>query len=111
MGAEGITYKYLGLRTFAHPWAGECAHPSLSPILKLNRVLVGATETMLARRYGEGDRGRCDYNLSLVNLLEPSDARGPPLRDRGGTRMTSGQLAVSWHADSSVADRSWNRLC
>ncbi|KAL1510130.1 hypothetical protein AB1Y20_006462 [Prymnesium parvum] len=94
VGAPGITYKYLGLRTFAHPWDGK----RLAPLRELNDALVHRTRQLL----GEGG-GACEYNLSLVNLLLPGEATGGALRDKRGARLGGrAEQAVSWHADSSV---------
>ena len=108
VGEEGITYKYLGLRTFAHPWSGSAAHPELAPVLALNTALTAECERLIASGScaGCGRTGRSDFNLSLINLLEPSDDRGGALRDKVGSRLGSGEVAVSWHADSSLEDFS-----
>ena len=106
VGEPGITYKYLGLRTFAHPWRGEGARKELAPMLELNELMTTSTRKLLAKGHGVGHAGSCAYNLSLVNLLEPSDARGGALRNRAGEKLGTGSLAVSWHADSSVQPAS-----
>ena len=58
----GITYKYLGLRMFAHPWNDSDVQPGDAPsdqcgateafreIGRLNRVLVQHTEKLLRER-------------------------------------------------------------
>ena len=105
-GEPGITYKYLGLRTFAHPWRGEGARPQLAPLQELNAAFVASTTRLLKVGKGVGKNGSCAYNLSLVNLLEPSDARGGALRNKAGEKLGTGGMAVSWHADSAVEDFS-----
>lgn len=66
VGDPGITYKYLGLRLFAHAWSGPGG--SVPPVLKeigdMNRNMVEMTKQ-------QGGLSS-DYNLTLINYMEPS---------------------------------------
>ena len=69
-------------------------------------ALTAKTKHLLASGRGVGKGGRCDYNLTLINLMEEEDSRGGALRDKAGNNLGGGQIAVSWHADSSLEDFS-----
>ena len=86
VGNPGITYKYLGLRTFAHPWSGEGLPPARA-LLELNETLTARTAKLLAAGQGYGRAGPHEYNLTLVNLLLPEHARGGALRNKLGARL------------------------
>ena len=108
VGEPGVTYKYLGLRTFAYPWVEEAGGPPGAGALRaLNDALVAHTERLNGASKAPV-AGSCRYNLSLVNLLLPDDARGGALRNRAGARLggAAAEQAVSWHADSGVEPNS-----
>jgi alpha-ketoglutarate-dependent dioxygenase FTO len=65
VGDPGITYKYLNLRLFAHAWSGTSVLPVMQSIGDMNRHMIHMT-----KQY-END-GRCDYNLTLINYMEPT---------------------------------------
>ena len=73
----------------------------------LNDALVAHTERLNGASKAPV-AGSCRYNLSLVNLLLPDDARGGALRNRAGARLggAAAEQAVSWHADSGVEPNS-----
>lgn len=75
-------------------------------IKTVNDTLTGKTQQLLAAGRGVGKGGRCDYNLTLINLMEDEDSRGGALRDKAGNNLGGGHIAVSWHADSSLEDFS-----
>ena len=75
-------------------------------IKSVNGALTAKTQQLLAAGTGVGKGGRSDYNLTLINLMEDEDTRGGALRDKAGTNLGGGQMAVSWHADSSLEDFS-----
>lgn len=88
VGEPGATYKYLGLRMFAHPWRDvpksyECAD-GLRGIKALDDALKVRCRALGARN--------CDFTVALINCMDASDAKQ-------GT-------AVSWHADSCLEDGS-----
>jgi alpha-ketoglutarate-dependent dioxygenase FTO len=64
VGDPGITYKYLGLRLFAHPWSGPGSLPMMKSIFDINKRMVEMT-----RRYP--NHALCDYNLTLINYMQP----------------------------------------
>lgn len=65
VGDPGITYKYLGLRLFAHAWRGQGVLPIMKAVGEMNQAMVQMT-----RRHK--NHGRCDYNLTLINYMEPT---------------------------------------
>lgn len=65
VGDPGITYKYLGLRLFAHAWSGPGVLPIMKSIGDLNQHMIQMTK-------GYENRGKCDYNLTLINYMEPT---------------------------------------
>jgi len=119
LGDEGTTYKYLGLRMFAHPWtAGTDSNNSmpkdasvgledaLGVISKLNNRLTERTQTHLndldekrrARQGFSGQacvNGRAKFDITLINRMTNT----PELK----LEPTMGQdkCSVSWHAGKS----------
>ncbi len=103
VGVPGMTYSYLGLRIFAHPWAQEAgATPEMEVIAQTNATVTAMTQQLLNEGKGVGKGGRCDYNVTLINLMEEHDHRGGALRNKSGNNLGGGQVAVSWHSDSSL---------
>jgi alpha-ketoglutarate-dependent dioxygenase FTO len=99
VGDAGITYKYLGLRLFAHAWSGPGVQPVFRSIRDMNRDMIRMTQQKLQ---GAGQGGSCQYNLTLINYMEPSSAI--PLKEEEFYGM--GKASVSWHADSGLQDHS-----
>lgn len=118
VGDPGTTYKYLGLRMFAHPWsladskAGGSSKKTAktlqttSAIYKLKELLSERTKTHLKeldeKRRHQGippTLGRSDFDICLINRMDPAQE---------GLKPESSQLlphlgtSVSWHADSSL---------
>jgi hypothetical protein len=44
VGEPGITYKYLGLRLFAHPWSGLGTLPMMKAIGQINKTMIDMTK-------------------------------------------------------------------
>uniref|UniRef100_A0A6U0QSA6 Alpha-ketoglutarate-dependent dioxygenase FTO n=1 Tax=Prasinoderma coloniale TaxID=156133 RepID=A0A6U0QSA6_9VIRI len=112
IGEAGITYKYLGLRLFAHPWSGEAlagagvgaeGAEALRTIGELNAWLSRrAAEHCVELRGEGGGGGRADFNLTLINRMvnaSEKSLRPEPLYELG-------PASVSWHADSGLVDFS-----
>jgi hypothetical protein len=87
VGDAGMTYKYLGLRMFGHPWnAGELgSSASTVAVGTANRAMIGHTTKLLTDRRsnatsrssssskdsGSTSYGSCQYNLTLINRCFP----------------------------------------
>jgi alpha-ketoglutarate-dependent dioxygenase FTO len=97
VGNPGITYKYLGLRLFAHAWSGPGSTPLMKSIGDMNQSMIKMTE-----QFPENER--CDYNLTLINYMEPTTHTKVGFKDEANYDM--GKVSVSWHADSSLVDNS-----
>lgn len=97
VGEPGITYKYLGLRLFAHAWSGPGVSPVMKTIGDLNQYMIQMT-----KKYE--NHGKCDYNLTLINYMEPSSHSKVGFKDEAFYGM--GKVSVSWHADSSLEKNS-----
>jgi len=97
VGEPGITYKYLGLRLFAHAWSGPGVLPVMKTIGELNQHMINMTKHHKIM-------GRCDYNLTLINFMEPSSHSKVGFKDEAFYGM--GKVSVSWHADSSLESNS-----
>lgn len=122
LGDEGTTYKYLGLRMFAHPWdaglqkkyfkkSGESSmsiDEAMNVISDLNRKLTERTKAHLSileekrkERLGFNNgqpyiNGRASYDVALINrMTNAPDLKMEPTVGRD-------KSAVSWHADSSL---------
>lgn len=109
VGEPGITYKYLGLRLFAHAWSGPDASNVFKGIFRMNQDMIRMTKEHLKQHDSQRGRqpqsiggGSCEYNLTLINYMEPSSEA--LLRDEEFYGM--GPTSVSWHADSSLQDLS-----
>lgn len=102
VGEPGITYKYLGLRIFAHPWSGPSSTPLLRRVAALNSAMRERSDALLE---ASGMRGRSDFNLTLINYMEPL-GRNASLGLKPEADYGMGPVSVSWHADSSLEDFS-----
>ena len=120
VGNEGTSYKYLGLRMFAHPWnvtgnttredrnkSSMNVKDALGEISSLNQRLTARTKIHLGdleqkrkERIGFSVQphlnGRASYDITLINRMTNS----PDLK----MEPTKGceKSPVSWHADSSL---------
>ena len=133
VGDPGITYKYLGLRLFAHPWSdgdggvgdGDAdigvkgsagaesgqtvgVRPVFREVGRLNKELQRRTEGMVQRqvvnRLPNGEQpGSCAYNLTLINRMDPRHMK-PDLKPEPLFGM--GKCSVSWHCDSGLENFS-----
>ena len=109
VGERGMTYHYQKLRIFALPWSDEDA-PEGSPlrvVRRLNDAMKRRSRALLMR-HGDarvGDvTGSCEFNVTLINLMEPERKESVALKDEGQFGM--GKASVSWHSDSSLQDTS-----
>ena len=98
VGDPGITYKYLGLRLFAHPWSGRDATPLCRNIYGINQYMIRQTEIEMKKQ--NITQGSCQYNLTLINFMEPTTE----VEFKEDSKL--GKVAVSWHADSSLEPTS-----
>ncbi len=116
LGEEGTTYKYLGLRMFAHPWDtvskasddGDTIqlNESLNIISKLNKDLTERTKSHLTeleqtrskRSFSSSPlsqpcvKGRAKYDVALINRM----TNAPDLKKE--PTLGQGKCSVSWHA-------------
>eukprot|EP00980_Cylindrotheca_fusiformis_P028043 scaffold22577_cov122-Cylindrotheca_fusiformis.AAC.22 len=97
VGDPGITYKYLGLRLFAHPWSGPGSLPMMKSIKEINKWMVEMTKTY-------PNHGSCAYNMTLINYMPPTSHSQVGFKDEAMYGM--GKVSVSWHADSSLKENS-----
>lgn len=96
LGEPGTTYKYLGLRMFAHSWK-DSEIQSLATILT-QRTQHHLTELDKIRslRGAQQTRGRPNFDICLINRMEArSDLKTEP-------SIGNAKTSVSWHADSSL---------
>ena len=107
VGEPGITYKYLGLRMFSHPWTkGEVgASKATEAIFRLNDTLRRRSEMHL-KALGRDRVGPTNYNLTLINRCRPMGEM--KLKDEPYYPGEKGpeKCTVSWHADSSLVHYS-----
>ncbi|CAE8644257.1 unnamed protein product [Polarella glacialis] len=97
IGEPGITYKYLGLRMFAHPWKGEKTSESCSAMYQHNQELISKAEEQAVAVGCDAPPYSSCFNLTLINRMDPADSGAP---------NKLGAVSVSWHADSSLVDYS-----
>ena len=122
VGEPGITYKYLGLRIFAHPWrpggdvgggggdeggGGGCLEGA-AVVGELNAHLQKETARLLAAQQQQ-QTGSCTFNLTLINLLEEHEAcRGPQPPSTGYNpmhpRLQPRQAATPWISGCNPVD-------
>ncbi|ETV97028.1 hypothetical protein, variant 1 [Aphanomyces invadans] len=98
VGNYGITYKYLGLRIFAHAWDRPNSAPVFRNIHALNAAFIARTKASMTP-----PPPSCEYNLTLINYMEPDN---PLLGLKEDPTYGMGKVSVSWHADSSLEDYS-----
>lgn len=126
VGAPGTTYRYLGMRMFAHPMEGpvdlargvrgvedpaarERLRQALSDMGRFNGAMVGRARQHLRRLseerreagYEDTATGSSRFNVLLINRMAPSgDAGGRALKHE--PTFKKDLCSVSWHADSSL---------
>lgn len=130
LGEDGTTYKYLGLRMFAHPWnifeneerskddremsesESMSVEKAIQIIYELNQQLTQRTKNHLNnlnqnRRKTRGQttsmmvKGRAGFDVTLINRMQDT----PELK-REPTMSDKVRYSVSWHADSSLENYS-----
>mmetsp|Transcript_28465 Transcript_28465/g.69262 ORF Transcript_28465/g.69262 Transcript_28465/m.69262 type:complete len:644 (-) Transcript_28465:1574-3505(-) len=114
VGTSGITYKYLGLRLFAHSWDRNKngTIPALQEIGDLNKMMIDMTRNQAAAAASataassntDDIIGKYEYNLTLINYMEPTSHTSVGFKDEADFGM--GKVSVSWHADSSLEPNS-----
>ena len=117
IGDAGSTYKYLGLRLFSHPWADieelikfGYTNKIASALVSMgmtNATLIKRSKSMLqahiSPKVGAGPIGSADFNLTLVNKMEPTSTKRDLKKEVG---YGLGSISVSWHRDSGLQDFS-----
>ncbi|KAL7553714.1 hypothetical protein ACHAWF_017035 [Thalassiosira exigua] len=130
VGDPGSTYKYLGLRLFSHPWVDVDDDGDAIDNFKANDVrnlqslgysaktasalkVMGTTNANLVERSKTMLRkhvkphvtpvGSADFNLTLVNKMEPSTTKRDLKREAA---YGMGKISVGWHRDSGLKDFS-----
>ena len=126
VGNPGITYKYLGLRLFAHAWSGPGTPPLLKAIGDLNQDMIrmtlkhnNSTKRRLLVSKGSnqqehGCEGSCEYNLTLINYMEPSSHTKVGFKDEAfyGTEMADIEgIFVLSRLDHSPTPYARNNCC
>lgn len=132
VGNPGTTYKYLGLRLFSHPWCEvdelgnrrseencgtssllklgytQSASKALITMGAVNRQLTTRSNTILSQTIAPDLKnlpvGSAEYNLTLINRMEPMDTIQKSLKPESLYGM--GKTSVSWHTDSGLQDFS-----
>lgn len=104
VGDAGITYKYLGIRMFAHPWNNYESNidnilPCFKTIKTLNNQLVKKSKKLLGD-LKKKEYGSCAYNLTLINRCFPVD--GGDIKLKYEPTFKKDKCTVSWHADSTL---------
>ena len=91
VGERGMTYHYQKLRIFAHPWEeDETSEGSpLRAVRELNQSLRARARQLLREspdpRVGAKVTGSCDFNVTLINLMQPAhECVDVPLKEAGG---------------------------
>ena len=94
VGEPGITYKYLGLRLFAHSWEKDA---KFRPIQQLNQKMINYTQQQLKQHKIPSPEALYKYNLTLINYMEPTNKL-----DLKEEESVKEKVSVSWHSDSSL---------
>lgn len=97
VGEPGTTYKYLGLRMFAHGWKRcqenrSTTDQALSTMYNLAEKLTERTREHLDRA-NHSTSNRKPFTICLINRMDAKTQLKP---------MENGRCTVSWHADSSL---------
>jgi len=115
VGEPGITYKYLGLRMFAHPWDSDATGATeWTAAVKVANTSMVQRSRHLLQGLQRTHVGATDYNLTLINKCFPACAvrlKDEPYYSSSSSSSRSGgggagggkeKCSVSWHADSSL---------
>ncbi|GMH77517.1 hypothetical protein TL16_g07435 [Triparma laevis f. inornata] len=135
VGDAGGTYKYLGLRIYAHPWNDDIS--SVTTLESKVKILIGytgtdaqysdnilsqfrkihqANETIKAKSHQHqtqlnldlppSHRGSNSYSLTLINRMLPSSIKKDLKTDAQTSGKNESKTSVSWHTDSGLQDYS-----
>jgi alpha-ketoglutarate-dependent dioxygenase FTO len=100
LGEPGTTYKYLGLRMFAHPWETTKIHSLAQTLSGRTRCHLKELDDIRRERKAPPTRGRSDFDICLINRMEASEELKP--EPTMGNHNNAHKTTVSWHADSSL---------
>lgn len=96
LGEPGTTYKYLGLRMFAHPWETSEINLLGLELTQRTQEHLKQLNTVRRKRGAPPTRGRAGFDICLINRMEAtSDLKTEP-------SLGTSSMSVSWHADSSL---------
>lgn len=96
VGDPGTTYKYVGLRMFAHPWPKSMHQLLRQPLTQRTaHHLRGLRHKREKRNATHTTKGRHTFDICLINCMT-SDKK---LKEEPVSRL---KTTVSWHADSSL---------
>lgn len=96
LGERGTTYKYLGLRMFAHPWDNTEIQKIGEKMTQRTQQHLKELDEIRARRNAPAPRGRSNFDICLINRMEAYDDLKPE------PTIGNAKTSVSWHADSSL---------
>ncbi|CAB9501471.1 ketoglutarate-dependent dioxygenase FTO [Seminavis robusta] len=111
LGDEGTTYRYLGLRMFAHPWNGK--HTSTDQKLQSAVTTFGSLNQHLSRqtkkhltafheKRGIDQSSKQDNNKKACFTVTLINKMTPHKRLREEPMFQNNKYSVGWHADSSL---------
>lgn len=96
LGEPGTTYKYLGLRMFAHPWEQTEIQRLGATLTERTRQHLQALNKTRRGRDAPSTKGRDGFDICLINRMEAlNDLKSEPT-------IGNAKTTVSWHADSSL---------
>jgi alpha-ketoglutarate-dependent dioxygenase FTO len=96
VGDPGTTYKYLGLRMFAHSWdtLPDVLQELRTNVSERSNYYLQELKRVRTARGALATKGRSDFDICLINRMDASTH----LKALDEQHKT----AVSWHADSSL---------
>jgi alpha-ketoglutarate-dependent dioxygenase FTO len=96
LGEPGTTYKYLGLRMFAHPWKKTEVESLGKTLTERTKQHLQTLSNTRSERGSPGTKCRPKFDICLINRMESSvDLKDEPT-------IGNAKTSVSWHADSSL---------
>jgi len=101
-----LTFKYLGIRLFAHPWDSSTQEykPEIQQTLKLFKQLDGELQVKGNQLLHQKNiTSSCVYNSTLINYVDPSDKEITLIQE---PYYNIGTLAIGWHSDRNLVDYS-----
>lgn len=113
VGDPGITYKYLGLRLFAHAWSNPSGKTSrdndgVAVVPSVMKDIGTINKHMIEMTKSYENHGLCNYNLTLINYMEPTSHNKVGFKDEANYGTFN--YSKFYERENTIANRTILRV-